>query len=94
MTSNDLHAHLFEQGLLQPNDVQVAAVCSGMVQRVVRTAMSMTVEDAERLLHYATVLAKDARKQGDAEALAAHKRGEKTARAFLRFRREMEGLRE
>lgn len=94
MTNDDLRAHLFEAGLLQPNDVHVAAIASGMVRQIVRSSMSMTVEDAESLVRHANVLAKDARKRGDADDLAAHKRSERTARAFLRFRKELEGLRE
>lgn len=94
MTDSDLRAHLFEEGLLEPNPEQVAAVCAGMVQQVVRTAMSMTVADAENLLQQSTRLVKDARKEGDADAVVLWKRGERTARAFLRFRKDLEGLRE
>ena len=83
-------AQLFAAGLLEPNDVQIATIASGMVQQVVRTTMSMTVADAERLLYYAKQMARQARKDGDAEAAADFNRSAKTARAFLRFRREME----
>ena len=94
MTNRNPDAHLFEAGLLQPNDVQIAAIASGMVRQIVRSSMSMTVEDAESLVRHANVLAKDARKRGDDKAMAGYKRSERTARAFLRFRKELEGLRE
>lgn len=91
--SNDLTARLIADGVLDPPEIQVAAVASGMVQQILRTAFSMRVEDAESLSRYAQLLLKESKKSNDPQ-LAEYRQGAKVAAAFLKFRRDLEKLRQ
>ncbi len=88
----DLVAQLFADGLLNPNEVQVAAVASGMVQQIMRSSYSMSVADAEHLLNHALRIVKEAKKRNDPD-LDTYRRSVQAARAFLKYRRELERMR-
>lgn len=91
--TSDLNAWLLAEGAIDPSDAQVAAVVSGMVQRIMRTAYSMTVEDADKLVEYAGAVLNEAKKRNDPE-IAQYAQGLTAAKEFARYRRRLERLRQ